>query len=100
MTRKSAPTANPRRRAAGKRNRAKRGPLTEEGRARLRAAALRAKPWRSATGPRTPAGKARAAANGKVRQRGPLSYREARAEIAKLRQLIGVMRALCESVEA
>ena len=37
--------------------------LTAKGRARLRRAALRNKPWRFSTGPRTPEGKARSRAN-------------------------------------
>lgn len=36
---------NPRRVAAGRRNRARRGELTPEGRERLRQAALRSRPW-------------------------------------------------------
>ena len=43
---------------ANRRNRARRGPLTPRGRERLRQAALRNKPWRHSTGPRTPEGKA------------------------------------------
>jgi hypothetical protein len=97
MTRKSSPTANPRRRAAGRRNRDKRGALSDDGRARLRAAALHGQPWLLATGPRTLAGKARSAANGRVRQRGPLSARQLRAEITKLRQELQAMADLCHS---
>lgn len=37
--------------------------LTPKGRERLRQAALRNKPWRLSTGPRTPEGKARSRAN-------------------------------------
>ena len=49
---------NPRRVAAGKRNRAKRKGLTPEGRGKLRQSALRHKPWRFSSGPKTPEGKA------------------------------------------
>jgi hypothetical protein len=90
---------NPRRVAAGKRNRALRKGLTEEGRQRLREAALRGEPWKHATGPKTPEGKARSAANGKKRQLGPLSVREIRADLAGLRGLLGDMRATRELVE-
>jgi hypothetical protein len=82
-------TVNPRRQAAGRLNRAKRPALTEEARRRLRELALKGQPWRSSTGPRTAAGKARAARNGKVRQRGPDSVREARRLVADLLELFG-----------
>ena len=54
---------NPRRVAAGQRNRRLRRGLTEDGRRRLRAAALRHQPWRAATGPSTAEGRQRAQAN-------------------------------------
>jgi hypothetical protein len=78
----SPPSSNPRRVAAGKLNRKKRGPLTEAGRERLRQAALEHQPWLHATGPRSPEGKLRSSANGKWRQRGELSIREIRALVA------------------
>jgi hypothetical protein len=90
---------NPRRQAAGRENRKKRGPLTEAGREQLRAAALRLKPWTQATGPRTEAGKKKSAANGRYRQHNALSTREVRAEMADVRQLIQEMRKLRESAE-
>jgi hypothetical protein len=62
--------------------------LTPEGRERLRQAALEDRPWLSSTGPRTAAGKARAAANGKVRQNGPLSVRGLRASLAEECRLV------------
>lgn len=89
---------NPMRVAAGRRNRAKRKELTEEGRQRLRASALRHQPWRHATGPKTPEGKAQAARNGKVRQKGLKSVREIRANLAPLRDLLRVMRAASAAV--
>jgi hypothetical protein len=92
---RAAPKApNPKRVAAGKRNRSRRGPLTEAGRQRLRDAALAGQPWRQASGPRTPAGKARAAANGRWRQRGQRSVREIRAELAELNTWLRELRAL------
>jgi hypothetical protein len=75
------------------RNRQKRGPLTVEGKLRLRLAALANRPWLSSTGPRTPEGKARAAANGKLRQNGALSVREVRVSLAELTDLANDMAA-------
>ena len=92
MTRPSA-SKNPRRVAAGKLNVLLRKGLTPAGRERLRAAALANRPWRFATGPRTPVGKAQSAANGKLGQKGPLSVRELRAELAAFHDLA---RALAE----
>ena len=56
---------NPRRVAAGKRNRAKRPPLSDDARLRLREAAHDHRPWLASTGPRTAEGKARSATNAK-----------------------------------
>ena len=90
---RSTPPPNPRRVAAGRLNRRKRGPLTPEGRERLRQAALANRPWEHATGPRTAEGKARAAANGKVRQKGECSVREVRALFGGLDDLLTGMAA-------
>jgi len=98
MSRTTEHALNPRRVAAGKANRQKRGPLTEAGRERLRAAAFEHKPWRYATGPRTPAGKAQSVQNGKQRQRGVLSVREQRAVLTETRALIRAMRETCEQL--
>ena len=83
---------NPRRVAAGKRNRLKRGPTTAAGRERLRRAALQNQPWYYSTGPKTPEGKAKAALNGKVRQKGPRSVRELRRDLAPFYELLNEMR--------
>lgn len=72
---------NPKRVAAGRQNRLKRKRLSDAARAKLRDAALIHRPWEKSTGPRTEAGKARSAANGRVRQIDELSVRQARAEI-------------------
>jgi hypothetical protein len=93
MTPSRAHVKNPRRVAAGKRNRALWRGLTEAGRRRLRESALAHQPWRFATGPKTAAGKARSAANGKKRQLGSRSVREVRADLADLRGLLAEMRA-------
>ena len=96
----SSRPANPRRVAAGKRNRALRKELTEEGRRRLQEAALRNQPWRYSTGPKTPTGKARAAQNAKKLQLGPLSVREIKRDLADLPGLLGDMRANRQMVDA
>ena len=79
---------NPRRVAAGRTNRLRRGDLTPKGRQRLRSAALKNRPWEHSTGPRTAEGKARVALNGKQQQRGSCSVRELREELAEVRQLV------------
>jgi hypothetical protein len=70
----------------------KRRGLSPEGRERVRAAALAHQPWRYSTGPRTAAGKAKSAANGKTCQKGEPSVRGLRAELAEVWRLIGRMR--------
>jgi hypothetical protein len=99
MTEGSAPAPNPKRVAAGRRNHALRRGLTPEGRARLRASALEHQPWRYATGPRTPAGKAKAAANGKYRQAGPRSVRATRREMAEVREFLRALQSLRADAE-
>ena len=83
---------NPRRVEAGRLNRCRRGPLTPEGRERLRRSALRNRPWEHSTGPRTPSGKAQSARNGKNSQKGPLSLREVRAALKGVGELVRHMR--------
>jgi hypothetical protein len=87
------PTPNPRRVAAGRLNRQKRRGLTPAGRERLRQSALANRPWEHATGPRTPADKAQASRNGKVRQKGKQSVREVKALLGGLDALLGAMAA-------
>lgn len=88
--------SSPRRVAAGRANRAKRGPLTAWGRQRLREAALRNRPWLFSTGPKTAEGKSRAAANGKRRQTGPISVREMKADLKEVRSLICAVKETCQ----
>jgi hypothetical protein len=76
-----------------------RGPLTPEGRQRLRQAALRDKPWRYSTGPRTEAGKAKVAANGRYAQKGERSVRQIRAGVADVWQMIREMGACRRMLE-
>src|SRR5262249_28091440 len=86
------PAPNPKRVAAGRLNRMKRQGLTPQGRARLRQSALRHRPWRFATGPRTTTGKAKVAENGRARQKGPVSVRQLRAVLADIHQLARALR--------
>ena len=79
---------------AGQRNAKLRGPLTEAGRERLRAAANRNRPWRYSTGPRTAAGKLKAAANGRRHRPNPLSGRQLHVEVSTVTALIAQMAAL------
>lgn len=88
-----AKAPNPKRVAAGRLNRAKRKGLTPEGRERLRQSALKNQPWRFSTGPRSAAGKAKVALNGRKRQKGLVSVRQLRAQVADLRKLAEEMRA-------
>jgi hypothetical protein len=66
----------------------KRSPISPETREKLRQAALKNRPWRHSTGPRTAAGKAQARLNGKKRQSGPVSVRELRSEIQDVGHLL------------
>lgn len=75
----------------GSANRAHWKGFTPAGLERLREAATRNAPWRFSTGPRTPQGKARAALNGRVRQKGELSVRQLRAQVADVGGLIDMM---------
>ena len=75
---------NPRRVAAGRRNRALRRGLTDAGRERLRLSALRTQPWHFSSGPKSPAGKQQSVKNGKVRQQREMSVREQKASVAAL----------------
>jgi hypothetical protein len=72
----------------------KRRGFTAEGRQRLRELALVNRPWLHSTGPKTAAGKARVAQNGKRRLGGEPSAREVRRELAALGNLATDMAAL------
>jgi hypothetical protein len=74
--------------------------LTDAGRQRLWAAALRYRPWQHATGPTTAAGKEQVKRNGKKRQLGPRSTREILADLADLRVLVRDLRACRALAEA
>ena len=90
--------SNPKRVLAGRINRMKRGPLPLESMHRMRDAINRKKPWQLSTGPRTPAGKAIVARNGKVRQMNSRSIREIRADICGIMCLIEANRRSWEDV--
>ena len=91
-------TSNPKRVLAGRSNRMKRGPLPLESIYRMRDAIDRKKPWQLSTGPRTPAGKAIAARNGRVRQINLRSIREIRADICGIMCMIEANRKSWEEV--
>jgi hypothetical protein len=91
------PVLSPRQ-IAGRANRLKRKKLPASTRERLRAAALRHRPWQYSTGPRTVAGKAISAANGRRRQTGPLSVRQRRALTADHAKFANVMAELRRTV--
>ena len=84
--------SNPKRVLAGRVNRMKRGSLPLKSMHRMRDAINKNKPWKRSTGPRTPAGKAIVARNGKVRQINPRSIREIRADICGIMCLIEANR--------
>ena len=90
--------SNPKRVLAGRSNRMKRGPLPLESIYRMRDAINRNKPWKRSTGPRTPAGKAIVARNGRVRQMNQSSIREIRADICGIMCLIEANRKSWEDV--
>jgi hypothetical protein len=66
----------------------KRRGLTAEGRQRLRLAALANRPWEHSTGPRTPEGKSRSAANVKIRWAGLGSACEVKALVSGTNELV------------
>lgn len=99
MTNLAHSRPNPKRVAAGRRNRKLRGPLTAEGREKLREAAVRNRPWERSTGPKTPEGKARSAANGRKRRGGKASGQRVRAKLADADALMKHMAKLRELAE-
>lgn len=93
---KSSVPKNPNRVAAGRRNRAKRGELTEAGRVKLRQAAMLNQPWNQSTGPVTAEGKAAVASNLPERPR----RSEAAGEIKRIFELLGSLAVFTASSEA
>lgn len=68
--------------------------ISEQRRQELREAALARRFWEYSTGPRTPEGKLRSAANGKARQKGKHTVRERQAMLADTLQLMARLSAL------
>ena len=89
---------NPRRVAAGKINDRLRRPWAPEDRQRQRQNCRHLEPWQFSTGPRTTAGKKRAAANGRRNQLKPGSLRHCRASVADVGSLVGQMADLRKSL--
>ncbi len=52
----------------------------------MRASTLKHRPWEHSTGPKTAEGRRQSALNGKRRQMGPISVREARRRVAALEE--------------
>ena len=88
-----SPSDDPQRSEPSNRRRPRSCQFSPEGLERLRAAAKATRPWERSCGPRTAAGKARSAQNGRLRQKGEKSVRELRAELASLFTLIHEMDA-------
>jgi hypothetical protein len=65
-------------------NQAEKPPILPRLRERRRQVALATRPWTRSTGPKTPEGKRRAALNGRATQRGEMSVRELRGEMASI----------------
>jgi hypothetical protein len=79
-------------------NRSKQAPLGDEGRQRLREAALQNQPWRFSTGPKTEGGKAIAAQNGRKKQMGQQSIRQIRASLFEVNEMLVQMQELRKSI--
>lgn len=94
----SASKDNSKRVAAARQNQLKRGPWTDEQRERVRQAIQRTRPWLKSTGPKTAAGKAKVAENGKKHQRGELSIPQLRAQVGDVTLLIEQMKDLRRSL--
>jgi hypothetical protein len=92
MPPESLQAKDPKRVLVGRQNRMKWKGLSPQGREKLRQSALLRQPWRFSTGPRTPAGKAQAALNGKRRQLGIRSVREIKADLTEVHSLLREMR--------
>ncbi len=85
---------SPYRVAAGRANQKLRGPFTADGLQRLREAAMGNKAWLLSTGPKTAAGKAKVALNGRKHMKDEMSAREKRAAVADVDLLVGQLRRL------
>ena len=90
---------NPRRVAAGKRNRQLRGDISPAGIESLRQTALKNKPREKSTGPTTAAGKARLAESVSKRRSRPDADRGLEAELQAASQLLREMTKLRRSLK-
>jgi hypothetical protein len=88
------------RQRAGRLNQLKWQGFSEAGREKLRQAALRNRPSQFSTGPKTAAGKARVAANGKKRQVRVLSSRQVKAKLSGANALIRSLSALRREISS
>jgi hypothetical protein len=89
------PGPNPRRVAAGRRNRQRWQGFTPDGLQRLRQQAQQNRPWQHSTGPKTAQGKSRSAANWRKRARdviSPALLEELRASQALLADMVELRR--------
>ena len=82
------------RQIAGRLNRQKRRGISPEGRERLRGIALKYQPWKHAKGPRSALGRAESVINGKRHQKGVISVRERRRQVADVLETVKSMQAL------
>ena len=87
-------------RKAGRSNGRLRRPWEASDRAKQRANAVAAQPWRLATGPRTAEGKLIASANGRHNKAVKGSRREVRASVADAVQMADGLRAMREALGA
>lgn len=87
-----SPPKNPLRVAAGRMNVRLRRPWSEGDRSRQRKNAVSRQPWRHSTGPTTPDGKLRSAANGHKHVCRPGSRREAQRSVLDVHDMIAAMR--------
>ena len=93
MVEKTDGVPNPKRVAAGRRNRCLRRGLTPEGRERLRQTALANRPWERSTGPKSAVGKAKIAESNKRRAKSSASDTELKKALAEVTDLLASMTA-------
>ncbi len=91
-------TKSPRRVEAGRQNGALRRPWSADDRQHQRERCRVNQPWKASTGPRTQAGKARAAANGQRNKPNPESVRQLQLQMADTYSFLGMMASLRKQV--
>lgn len=65
-----------------------RGPLTEQGRAKLATATRRHRPWQYSTGPRTEAGKRKSSENSRWLRANPHTLRSVRQDLRVVQEIL------------